>query len=356
MKKYFPALDGLRLFASLNIVLLHLDSSWLLSYTRQWDYFYPAIQSPLFSSSIFFLLGGFIYAVKFSDPSRIPPWSHFLAERLKRLYPLHLVCTLCMAGYVAYSTPLFHQLNFAWRSIAMHLSLLWPYWPQNSHSLNQPSWAISAFFLSYLFTPFLARYFNQCHTRKLWILFVASLLPGLLWGLFYAHSPFSDSRYLRFHIFPPIRMFEFFTGMLLAHLHLRGAIRVPRRAFTQDSSIFAALALLYGNIYLHKTPWESLNWISHHSFNTLLYAALLILLAQPHGRVVQALSWSPIRAIGKASFYPYLWHMPLIGLSYFVCQKLGCQSWTFNHWSGTLVLLIILYGGSTLFSQWTQKR
>jgi len=207
VKKYFPALDGLRLLASVNIVLLHLDSSWLLTYARDWQWVYPAIKSPLFGSSIFFLLAGFIYSVKFSEPAKVPLTKSFLKARLHRLYPLHVLCTLLILGYVGYKTPLFSDPALVLRSLLLHLGMLWAFFPSLGHSLNQPSWALSAFFLCYALAPSFARYLNRdLSSRTLWSLLGLSLLPGILWGFLFSAVDYSEARYLFFHIFPPIRV------------------------------------------------------------------------------------------------------------------------------------------------------
>lgn len=351
MKKYFPALDGLRLLASVNIVLLHLDSSWLLTYVRDWHWFYPVIKLPLFGASIFFILAGFIYSVKFADPARVPPTLAFLKARFRRLYPLHFICTLLVLAYVGFKTPLFQDPALVVRSVLLHLSMLWAFLPQWGHSLNQPAWALTAFMISYAVAPAFARYLNRGHSlRKLGGLLVLALLPGVLWGTIFSFLEYSDARYLFFHIAPPVRMCEFLFGMILSRVCLQGGLAAPRRAWVNDVAIGSVLVMLYANLYFHKTPFPWMNWFSHHTVNTVLYAVLLLLLAQPQGLVVRMLAWNPIRMLGKSSFYPYLWHMPLIGATYVLCDGLHLP-WSPNHWVGTLVLLVVLYGGSTWYSE-----
>lgn len=356
MKKYFPALDGLRLLASLNIVLLHLDSSWLLTYARDWT-IYPLIKAPLFSASIFFILAGFIYAVKFSDVSRIPPTWTFVKARFFRLYPLHVVCTLLMVIYVGYKTPFLTDIGGVVRTLLLHLSLLWAWAPAAGHSLNQPSWSLTSFFLCYAAAPVFARYLGRGHSlSRLWRLLGLILLPTVLWGFLFTAVDYSDARYLFFHIFPPMRLCEFLFGMVLAHIHLQGGLKGPRRGWASDLAILALLALLVGNLHFHRTPFPSVNWFSHHTVNTILYAVLLLLLAQANGWLGRLFSWTPIRILGKSSFYPYLWHMPLIGACYMLSEGLNLQVWTPNHWTGTVTLLVVLYGGSAWYSQRKAKR
>ena len=50
---YFPALDGLRLLASINIVMLHLGSSSALNYMADFKWVMPIINAPAFAAGIF---------------------------------------------------------------------------------------------------------------------------------------------------------------------------------------------------------------------------------------------------------------------------------------------------------------
>ena len=47
---YFPALDGLRLLASINIVMLHLGSSSALAYMADFKWVMPIINAPAFAA------------------------------------------------------------------------------------------------------------------------------------------------------------------------------------------------------------------------------------------------------------------------------------------------------------------
>ena len=86
---YFPALDGLRLLASINIVMLHLGSSSALNYMADYKWIIPIINAPAFAAGIFYVLAGFLFASKFSDPERRIPVVPFMFSRIAKLYRLH---------------------------------------------------------------------------------------------------------------------------------------------------------------------------------------------------------------------------------------------------------------------------
>jgi peptidoglycan/LPS O-acetylase OafA/YrhL len=50
---YFPAIDGLRLLASINIVMLHLGSSNALAYMANNTWLMPVFTAPAFAAGIF---------------------------------------------------------------------------------------------------------------------------------------------------------------------------------------------------------------------------------------------------------------------------------------------------------------
>ena len=93
---YFPALDGLRLLASINIVMLHLGSSSALNYMSDYKWIVPIVNAPAFAAGIFYVLAGFLFASKFSDPERQIPVIPFMFSRIAKLYRLHFFMTLLM--------------------------------------------------------------------------------------------------------------------------------------------------------------------------------------------------------------------------------------------------------------------
>ena len=99
---YFPAIDGLRLLASLNIVMLHLGSSSALAYMSDCKWVMPIITAPAFAAGIFYVLAGFLFASKFSDPDRRIPVIPFMFSRIAKLYRLHFFMTLLMFVFVVF--------------------------------------------------------------------------------------------------------------------------------------------------------------------------------------------------------------------------------------------------------------
>jgi peptidoglycan/LPS O-acetylase OafA/YrhL len=335
MKQYFPALDSLRFFASLNIVLLHFSSSSLLSYSSG-TFFDPVISGPFFSTSVFFLLSGFIYSVLFCKQEQVPKLKPFLKSRFLRLYPLHAVCTLIIFAITLYRTDILNDTAYAIKTLALHISLLWAFVPTLGYSLNHPSWALSVFFLCYAITPALSRFLNKKKKKELWILFL------VLWAISFFFVAYFDEL-PRF--FSGI---NFFSGMLLGRLFLNNSIPLPKKALLSDLFLLLALVLLYINVcYLKQIN----SGFAYHIVSPVLYSALLLLLANNKGFVVKIVSLSCIRSVGKSSFYTYLLHGVVIQFLHLYLDKVIHWKYnSFNNPLATAIIIILLYGGCVLYS------
>jgi len=328
--RYFPALDSLRFFASLNIVLLHFFSSSLLSYVKG-TIFEPIIDGPLFNTSVFFLLSGFIYSILFSEQERVPKLMPFLKKRFLRLYPLHIACTLIVFVIIFYRNNILHNTEYAIKTLALHISLLWAFVPELGHSLNRPSWALSVFFICYALTPIFSRFLNKQGKKELWLLFLG------LWAIpFFAVAHFEEL----------LRVFNgihFFTGMLLGRLFLNNAIPLPKKNALSDSSMLFIAVLLYVNVrYFRPMHPEATYYIA----SPFLYSLLLLFLANNKGFSVKILSASWLRALGKVSFYTYLLHVVVIQLLHVYLDKI--THWKYNPFDNpiaTFLIIILFYGG-----------
>jgi len=341
MKLYFPALDSLRFFASLNIVLLHFSTSSLLSYAKE-TVFEPLIKGPFFNTSMFFLLSGFIYAVLFNKEERIPKLKPFLKERFWRLYPLHIISTLIVFAIIVYRTHHLDNPIYAIQSLALHVSLLWAFVPNLGHALNQPSWALTVFFLCYALTPVFAKFLNrQNKNATIWLMFFFT------WALL-------ASGIIYFEKLPNIlRGIVFFSGMLLGKLFLKNAIPLPKTARLNDLLLLLTAILLYANICWFK-PLSS--GFCHHITSPLLYCAILILLANNKGLIVRIFSVSWIRELGKISFYVYLLHCVAIQFLHLYLSKVVQWKYNpFNNFKATVIIIILLYGSCIAYKAIVQR-
>lgn len=371
---YFPAIDGLRLMASVNIVMLHLGSSNALAYMSDFKWLMPIIDAPAFAAGIFYVFAGFLFASKFSDPERRIPVIPFVFSRIAKLYRLHFFMTLLMflllvfkfSGYT--HLPAFSELGdcfsaglakmvHPWRSLLLHLSLLWSIVPDLGMKLNEPSWSLTSFFACYAITPWFSCWLFRQNRRTLWILFGAVFVPGIVWAVVFGATGnlwFDGyaAKYRFFHMFAPVRIFEYLFGMVIFRLYKEGVFDFLKRDYVSGVAQAVLLAALYGSLFLMSPAYNpGVNYFIHHSFPILVYGLFVLSLLSGKGFMARFFCIGIVRKVGRASFYPYLIHLPIITIAWGICN-LNCPK-------NTVLLMLFIYTVSTLymeFKTWRRKR
>jgi len=345
---YFPALDGLRLLASLNIVLLHLNSSWCLMEVYTWPVIGRIVQGPLFSASLFFVLGGFIYFHLLAPRLQGFSTLRFLKSRIQKLYPLHLFATLLMV--IVFWSRNVHQGDI-WQlgeSALAHLTLLWSFAPETWYSLNEPSWALTSFFLAYAILGWFGR--KILLLQKQWqmaLLLLGLLVPTVIGMVLWGSFEYIKDLERTLHVHPLLRVCEFFFGMVLARWF---QIRKPilRNGIWRDLLIVAGIAISWPILVALKSKQDELNYLSRHVFLLLFYGWMVWHLARNQGWVAKIFAHPWVRFVGKGSFYPYLLHLPMMGLTIIVAKAIGLPGF-FKVWWHPIVFVVVLYGLSALY-------
>jgi len=284
---------------------------------------------------VFFLLSGFVHSILFSKPELVPKLKPFMKKRFLRLYPLHIVCTFMVFAIIYYRTNVFNDTAYTIRTLALHISLLWAFVPELGHRLNQPSWALSVFFVCYALTPVFSGFLNRQNKKNLWLLFLG------LWAIpLLSVACFEDLT----RVFNGI---HYFSGMLLGRLFLNNAIPLPKKNILCDLFLLLAAVLLYLNVrYFRHTNHVAAYYIA----SPFLYSLLLLFLANNKGFAVKILSMPWLRVLGKVSFYTYLLHVVVIQLLHLYLDKvLDWKNNIFDKPLATAIILVILYGGCTIF-------
>lgn len=355
-RAYFPAIDGLRLLASLNIVFLHLESSAAFAYAKAWTWLAPIVSGPAFSAGIFFVLAGFLFASKFSDPERRLPVVPFMFARIAKLYRLHFCATILMFVAVAVKLGGVENMAHPVRSLVLHLTLLWSLLPDFGMKLNEPSWALTGFFICYAITPAAAKWLFKIKGKKtLWLLFFASFVPGILQGLCFGlpsfEGPDEYARRFRFlHMFPVMHVAEYLFGMVIFRLYQERQFAFLERNYVAGFMQAVLFLLLYGFCYLGQNCVQnpSLYFIVRHSPTILISGLFIMSLIPGKGFLARFFCIPLVRTIGRASFYPYLLHLPLITIGWQLCNM--------NTPRATLALILILYTFSPLYLSFKTRR
>ena len=368
---YFPAIDGLRLLASVNIVLLHLGSSNALVYMNDVKWLMPIIEAPAFAAGIFYVFAGFLFASKFSDPERRIPVIPFMFGRISKLYRLHFFMTLLMFAVLVFKLSGFAHLpslgeigdcvsaglskmDHPFRSLLLHLTLLWSVVPDLGMKLNEPSWSLTSFFLCYAITPWFSRYLFKRNVRTLWILFFAFFIPGIVWAVLFGTTgnlwfDGYGAKYRFFHMFAPVRVFEYLFGMVIFRLYKEGSFEFLKRNYVSGISQAILLLALYGSLFLMSPANNAgVNYFIHHSIPILIYGLFVLSLLSGKGFMARFFCIPIVRKIGKASFYPYLIHLPVITIAWGICNL--------NTPKNTILTLVFIYTVSTLYMEFKTRR
>ncbi len=148
-----PALTGLRAYAAVWVMLLHLQYSLGVRPHVDLGAF---VAHGFWAVDIFFVLSGFILCLTYAGrlEARWPVYVDYLLARFARIYPLHLL-TLLLLGAVYFGGHLlghFQPLPAGFRpdQFLANLGLLHAWSTVDRLNWNYPSWSISAEWFAYL--------------------------------------------------------------------------------------------------------------------------------------------------------------------------------------------------------------
>jgi len=297
------------------------------------------LDGPALHSSVFFLLGGFLYHYKYRD-SKPKLWI-FIKQRLKRLWPFHALTTLLSAAMTIFHIGIYPRL---FGSLLMHLSLVWAIYPWGTYSLNEPSWALQAFFVAYLLFPLWQRFVKTLQAPQTLGWIAVLIWFQYMWGLVYSDIPYDNSVNRFFHVFAPVRALEFLFGMLLARLWvLRQGVSFPMWGRVLFVVSGFTLALGSNSYMFSQDPdWK---WVHHHSILPVFHAMIIWGFASGH-TTLPGTSWCTkpwIKTIAKESFTVYLLHSPLLALCRILSKALFDNPSPFASTIATSVFVVAIY-------------
>jgi peptidoglycan/LPS O-acetylase OafA/YrhL len=356
-KRYFNAIDGLRLLASVNVVLFHLETMGALNdLGGRPGWLFRLIKGPAFHASIFFILGGFIFSTKFARSAVEFDSRAFLKKRLRELYPLHLVTTLAMAALYVVKRWGTDEIIGAPKlifSVFMHLSFLWSLCPLGSLNLNTPSWALSAMFLCYAFFSPLLKWSLAIKSRAAAMRRMALFfIPLAAWWLLYWAIGTPENMYQFFHGFAPARFFEFGLGALLARFFaLRNESKRPAPfiATRCDLTVLLLCFLVFMNLSSAVRATRPLELLSYHLLMIPIYLAAVYAMSLEKGFFARVMALDAVRKLGRTSFYPYLIHIPLISMITLFCERVLNYKKFLHSPVNTAVFITLLYACSYVY-------
>jgi peptidoglycan/LPS O-acetylase OafA/YrhL len=152
-REELPNLTALRGICALVIVSIHLSGNFAPSWVPTFALFRPYL-----AVDLFFLMSGFVMAHVYGhslvqDARRATP--AFLQARFARIYPLHALTLLAVAGIVAIWPYPGSDVDFSRPTFLMQLFMVQGFSPKLSW--NIPSWSVGDEVLAYCLFPLSAR-------------------------------------------------------------------------------------------------------------------------------------------------------------------------------------------------------
>lgn len=182
-KKILTRLQSLRALAFLGVCISHTGFYGTVSSLGAWGV------------SIFFVLSGFVMVYSYYNKGRIQKVSiidnlKFAYSRLKKLYLLHIVCTLSMALFLFVgdkTEPILESIG----KIVANIIFIQEYLPLQARSINGVAWFVCPLVLGYFIFPFVIRAFENNYSRqKAYISIFAAFLIEFLIALTFSDYVF----------------------------------------------------------------------------------------------------------------------------------------------------------------------
>lgn len=319
MRPYYPALDGLRGIAVLAVMLCHtlyrpLVLGWM--------------GVPLFFALSGFLITGILLRAK-SQPSYFGRFYKRRALRIFPIYYLFIAISLIAGLYLAM------PVKDLWRAAVYIQNYRIPGEPQQIPGFfGGHTWSLAVEEQFYLLWPALVWILSPRALLRCCIVLVVGALVFRLWALDTSHDPGLWILYG----WLPSNIDCLACGAIVAVIHDRGEL-APRPLLVAIAAGLAVLVWLVAR--LPWDAWQSSDIWLHVRANTLLNTALGVVCAATVGyfalRPIAALTWAPLRRVGRVSYGMYLYHVPVYWL---VERFLGT---TLVHWWRTPIKFVATY-------------
>lgn len=328
---YYPPLTGIRALAAYLLFAYHFNpfavdrSPFLFHFFNEWH----------IGVSLFFVLSGFLIAMRYEAPIDRFHWKGYLVQRFARIFPLFFILTSLTFFYNSF----FSNVPFDAKTFVANITLVKGFSERWLFTGIAQSWSLTVEECFYLSAPLI---FWISRKIPLWIqpltLFCTALAIAIVFG---SPSPFTS--------FPVLytflgRSFEFYVGIHLAHKIRKDGHAIGGTLYTYGAIAFI-LATLLLTTFIGMEAIDSLHRPIGVVINLLLlpigFAFLLFGLIREHSRIRAFLSTSIMQQLGKSSYAFYLIHIGVIQvlISTYLTDNtiilfvlLNAVAWGLFHW------------------------
>lgn len=315
---YLPFLDGVRALAALFVVLHHLWQYAVLSgpIPPQWFQAFSVLKYGTYGVAVFLVISGYCLMLPIARQpvARLPhgfgPFARRRGIRLLPAYFLVLMASILLIIAVpslrtASGTPWDITLpNLTFGSVTSHVFLVHNWIEAWRWSINPPLWSIAL-------------------ELQIYAVFALALLPLVhsIGVRLTATVAFTVSLALTaagFGFMHPWMLGLFALGMAAAQVTVGG-----RQRSSRDTSrlLVAGAAVVVATVAAELIHSEVLGNMIGEVVVGLATATMVVVLASREegagsvsASVARALSWRPLRAVGRASYSLYLVHYPIVAV------------------------------------------
>jgi peptidoglycan/LPS O-acetylase OafA/YrhL len=306
----FTALNGLRFFAALCVVIFHYAPR-AEGYSRV-----PVVVKNLINEGpaavgFFFILSGFVLAYRHLQSGvRVRTATTFYWARFVRLYPAYLLAFLLFIPMAVQqdlsntSSPPAGRHTFILSAVLSCLML--QAWTPLAQAWNGPSWSLSVEAFMYLTFPFVGARLIKLSRRKTIFAFLASwLIPSGIACVYEAHR--IDGSVWRAYITnnPLLWMSLFVMGICATRMLPAWSDVRTSTANIISSAVFVALILL---ALLWPRAWSDI-FVTGGIAPVL--AALIVCFTRTSGWITKAIGASFFNRLGEASYSVYILQVPV---------------------------------------------
>ncbi|KII33679.1 peptidoglycan O-acetyltransferase [Pseudomonas fluorescens] len=294
--RYRSDIDGLRALAVLGVVLFHLKLGFLPGGYTGVDIFF-VISGYLISKTIFDEIGKSEFSI-----------ANFYVRRARRILPglLSVVALTSVAAYIfLYPIELVHYAKSTIASALFAANIFFysslDYFSPSANEIPLLHlWSLGVEEQFYIFFPLVALAAMKLGRFWLNVIIAGSLLASLIISQSLLHVDPPSSFYLL-----PSRAFELLIGTLIA----LPSCPIIRSSKVSLASASIGIAAIGASFFLYE---ETTKFPGIAALLPCLGAALLIVGCRQENIVGRALSFQPLRFIGKISYSLYLVHWPII--------------------------------------------
>ncbi|ROM69066.1 acyltransferase [Pseudomonas brassicacearum] len=306
--QHIPAIDGLRAFAVLSVIIFHAD-------------FLKALPGGFTGVDIFFVISGYVISQSLSARANLS-FMAFLADfyrrRFLRIVPallsMLLVCGLLSAMFVpqAWLSAQNDRTGLAAFFGLSNFVLAWNtdtyFSPSTQLNPYTHTWTLAVeeqFYLVFPLIHFLwLRYRERSKLAWTWLPLLA--LVSLAYSAFETRGHPLEAFYLL-----PSRFWELAAGAILFQTIAAGRL-TPMSPFVSQVTLLGGLALVTGGLFLADERQFPFPWALITVSGTLLIITAVVQETAPSSRPLRLLQSSPATYIGRLSYSLYLWHWPVL--------------------------------------------